>query len=98
MNPSDFKIKKKEVIPQKPSTTQYNEDLDPTQPRKSRKRRLKLPETDVQKIFEGIIQEASRDETVYKTLCSIINFANKEIVSFNSRKKKQPFGRKNATK
>lgn len=80
MNPSDFKIKKKVVIPQKPSMVLFPEELDPTLPKKSRKRRMKLPETDVQKIFEGILQEASRDETIYRTLCSIINFANKEIV------------------
>ena len=80
MNLSDFKIKKKVVIPAKTLATHHHEESDLNQQKKSRKRRLKLPETDVQKIFEGILQEASRDETIYKTLCSIINFANKEIV------------------
>ena len=98
MNPSDFKIKKKVVVAPKPEATQYLEENDTVQQRKSRKRRLKLPETDVQRIFEGILQEANKDDTVYKTLCSIINFANKEIVRFNSRKRRQPSGRRNATR
>ncbi len=77
----NYKIKKKPMTEKKVNSSPSNKKRnDPSFIRRDRKKRLKLPASDMQNIFENILNEANRDETIYRTLCSIINLANKELV------------------
>lgn len=82
---SGYRIKKKKPVEPYPDQTRHAEDdsQNPALRSKNRKKRLKLPESNMQSIFENILNEANRDETVYKTLCSIINLSNRELVESN---------------
>ena len=79
-----FRIKKKktEIYPKQRTSLENSADEVEHFTRKTNTaKRFALPEINTDKIFEEILEEASRDNTVYTTVHSIINMARRELVT-----------------
>jgi hypothetical protein len=81
-----FKIKKKVKNPlekQKLSRENSEEEAEKKKRKSLISKKFSLLEINTDKIFEEILEDASRDSTIYTTITTIINLGRKELVRFN---------------
>jgi hypothetical protein len=81
-----FKIKKKvksQLEKQKFSLENSEDDAEKRKRKSLLFKKFSLLEINTDKIFESILEEASRDPTIYTTIAYIINLGRKELVTVN---------------